>query len=163
MNQPQRTILTGLMDWLIIETARVHYAEVRPMVTRFIHTTAQLRAQVNKPAGVTMDCSESVTLLCKLAGMLDPNGRGYDGTGNTATMLATLPHYTNPAAADVGALCVFLSSPSDREGQHVAMVRQPGADPMLWTHGSEQDPSLHRLSWMASGWPSHVFLNVSHL
>jgi hypothetical protein len=99
-------------------------------------------------------------LICKLAGLSDPNGYGYDGSGFTGTLLDHLPQYSKPGAAKVGALCVF----GPKTGIHVAMVYERGPDPLMWTHGEESDPSLHRLSWMQPGFPAPTtFLSIANL
>src|SRR6478609_3385678 len=95
----QRSELAALMDYLVRHEPLIHYAQVRPMVTRTITNLVQLHTAVESRNGLTMDCSESVTLLCKLAGLKDPNGLHYDGAGNTETMLHTLPHYYAATAA----------------------------------------------------------------
>lgn len=156
----QRGGMRYVMDLLLEHRNRIHYAEVRPMRTAKIANVWQLKQAVAAPGGITMDCSESVTLICRLAGLKDPNGHGYNGTGFTGTLLDRLPHYSDPGAAKVGALCVFGPSP----GIHVGMVHERGADPWLFTHGEESDPSLHRLSWMAPGFPPPVtFLSIAAL
>lgn len=137
----QRRHLKDLMAYLLKREPLIHYAQIRPM--RTVHLTErQLRARLNGGGSITMDCSESVTLLCKLAGLHDPNGLGYDGQGFTGTMLAHLRHYSDPEKALVGALCVFGPAPGD----HVAMVMERGEDPWLWSHGAEGGPRRVRYS-----------------
>jgi hypothetical protein len=149
-----------VMDFLLAQRNRVHYAEVRPMHSESIKSMYQLKQRVAAPGGITMDCSESVTLICKLAGLKDPNGLSYDGAGYTGTLLDHLPHYTDAGAAKLGALCVF----GPGTGTHVTMVHERGPDPWLWTHGEESDPSLHRLSWMRPGFaPPVTFLSIAGL
>lgn len=148
------------MDYLHVQRAKVHYAEIRPMSTAAIHTLSDLHHRVESEHGITMDCSESVTLICKLAGLKDPNGLGYDGQGYTGTLLSHLPHYYHPESARTGALVVFGAAP----GHHVAMVREPGSDPLLWSHGQESDPRTIRLSLERLGQPSPVtFLSIAGL
>jgi hypothetical protein len=105
-------------------------------------TEAQMRAKLNAGGSISMDCSEGVTCLCKWAGLRDPNGLHYNGQGYTGTLLAHLPHYRDPSKAKVGALCVF----GPGNGDHVAMVMEPGSDPLMWSHGSEAGPYLVRWS-----------------
>lgn len=153
----QRATLGQMMDALVFYRRRVHYAQVRPMRTAGIR---HLRLALFRPGGITMDCSESVTLLCRLAGLHDPNGLGYNGAGYTGTLLEHLPHYFTPSAALTGALVVF----GDPPGEHVCMVRWPGTDPVLFSHGSERDPSYHRLSYMRPGFAGAVtFLSIAAL
>jgi hypothetical protein len=106
------------------------------MQTRRLHSLHLLQQALHSPHGVTMDCSESVTLLCQVVGLDDPNGFDYDGHGFTGTLLHHLPHYADPRKAKVGALVVF----GPGSGDHVCMVRRPGANPTLFSHGSERGP-----------------------
>src|SRR5437667_43878 len=108
-----------------------------------------------------MDCSESVTLTAHLAGLRDPNGRDYDGTGYTGTLLDYLDNYTEATHARIGALVVFGGG----TGEHVCMVRRPGVDPDLFSHGTEADPTYYPLSTMLAtfaGQP-HTFLSIAKL
>lgn len=156
----QRAAMRYVMDYLLAHRNRCHYAEIRPMHSRSIASMFVLKQRIAAPGGLTMDCSEAVTLICKLAGLADPNGLNYDGAGFTGTMLDHLPHYVDAGAAKIGALCVF----GPGTGTHVAMVHERGHDPVLWTHGETGDPSLHRLSWMAPGFePPVTFLSILDL
>lgn len=150
-----------LMDLLVAKRGKVHYGQIRPMPTHNIHTERQLRARLRTRAGVTMDCSESVTLIAHLAGLRDPNGRDYDGTGYTGTLLSYLDHYTDPARARIGGLVVFGGG----TGEHVCMVRRPGSNPELFSHGTENDPSFYPLSTMIAAFAGqpHTFLSVAKL
>lgn len=138
----QRRELARIMDLLVQYEPKVHYRQVRPMSTRSIDDVTELLARLKSPGGVTMDCSESVTLLCRLAGLHDPNGLGYNGTGYTGTLLEHLTHYHDPLRANVGGLVVF----GPGTGEHVCMVRRTGADPLLFSHGQEAGPLLVRYS-----------------
>lgn len=140
----QRAELAALMDYLVRHEPHIHYAQARPMVTRTIQNLVQLHTAVERPRGLTMDCSESVTLLCRLAGLSDPNGLHYNGYGNTETMLHHLPHYYSPGYAEVGALVVFGVGKLATE--HVCMVRKTGSDPLLFSHGQERGPIMIPLS-----------------
>lgn len=147
------------MRYLLEHEPRIHYAQIRPM--RTVHLYEQeLHTRLEHGGSITMDCSEAVTCLCKWAGLRDPNGLGYDGQGYTGTMLRHLPSYADPRGANVGALCVF----GPRPGDHVAMVLEPGPDPLLWSHGYEGGPRTVRFSHeRAIHRPPAWFLNISHL
>ncbi len=107
-----------------------------------------------------MDCSESVTLLCRLADLDDPNGLNYNGQGLTGTLLGHLRHYSNPRAANIGALVVF----GPGTGHHVCMVRRPGVNPLLFSHGQERGPFFISLSEEAKYQPKPVtFLSIAGL
>jgi hypothetical protein len=155
----QRHHLHGIMEYLLSQEPKIHYAQIRPMTT--IHyTEQQIHSLLGRGGSLTMDCSEAVTLLCKWAGLADPNGRNYNGTGYTGTMLANLRHYTNPQAAQTGGLVVF----GPGAGEHVCMVQEPGHDPLLWSHGAERGPRSVRFSVEKSVHrPPAVFLSVARL
>lgn len=156
---PQRAHMAALMRWLIDHEPQVHYGQRRPMKTAAIREQ-QLADLFASGGSIIMDCSETVTLICRLAGLADPNGQGYDGSGYTGTMLATLPHYQDPRRAATGALVVF----GPGAGDHVCMVLEPGADPLLFSHGQERGPLTVSLS-VERGYhrPPVTFLNVSGL
>jgi len=152
------------MRYLIAHEPQVHYAQVRPM--RTVHLTeTQLDTLLAHSGSVTMDCSESVTALCRWAGLHDPNGAGYDGQGNTLTLYHHLPHYTNPAHALVGALVVFGAPSRPLSRQHVCMVMEPDAhDPLLFSHGQERGPLAVRLSVeRAVHDDAGTFCSIAHL
>jgi hypothetical protein len=137
----QRQHLHALMKFLIAKEPQVHYQEFRPM--RTIKLSEQQLDQLLEHGGsVTMDCSEAVTCLCKWAGLQDPNGLHYDGDGYTGTLLAHLPHYSNPSNAMTGAIVVF----GPATGEHACMVIDPGDDPVLFSHGTERGPIAIKLS-----------------
>lgn len=156
----QRHLMAAAMDFLVSHNAQVHYAETRPIPR--LPSFAALEALV-VVKGLTTDCSGSVTIICQVGGLEDPNGLGYNGAGNTQMMYNHLPHYTNPANANVGALC-FFGVPGQLATQHITAVRHPGPDPVLFTHGHPGDPSYRKLSYMRSGFKgTPTFLNISHL
>lgn len=153
-------MLARLMDYTYRERAKIHYAQVRPMRTRRIHSLHLLQQALQSPAGITSDCSESVTMLCRIAGLDDPNGFGYDGHGFTGTLLHHLPRYARASDAKVGALVVF----GPGSGDHVCMVRHVGANPLLWSHGQERGPifiSLREESRFQR--PPVTFLSIAKL
>ncbi len=137
-----RVRAADVMRLLLDNEQKVHYAQVRPMRTRSIRNVQALRKALASQAGVKMDCSESATLICRLAGVPDPNGLGYDGTGYTGTLLSHLPQVRRASQLDVGDLVVF----GPGAGTHVCTVLEPGADPLLFSHGQERGPITIRLS-----------------
>lgn len=167
----QRILLQQYMGWFISHAPQIHYGAVRPMLTyrrwdgakkpaRF--PTYSEVAKIFKDGGsITMDCSESVTLLCKWAGLKDPNGFGFNGYGNSGTMYEHLTkRYTSPGSAHPGAIVVY--GPWD----HVCMVQtRNNNDPWLFSHGQESGPlhiSLAEESAFHSG-QARYFLDVSRL
>lgn len=141
----QRQHMLGVMDMLLKYEPLIGYLQRRPMASLHL-TEGSLLHLFQHRQKISMDCSESVTLICKFAGLRSPVF-DYGGYGNTQTMLNNnlMRHYDNPAAADVGALVVF-GPHADASRQHVCMVHAPDKDPWLWSHGQERGPLLIRLS-----------------
>lgn len=94
----QRQHLGALMDMLVANEPLIHYAQRRPMAST-VYREQQLADLFKAKRTIAMDCSESVTLLCKLAGLADPNGTNFNGYGFTGTMLKHLPHYSRAASS----------------------------------------------------------------
>ena len=117
-----RQKIVAAARWGIAHEPRIHYGEVRPI-------------PFGRRLPLTTDCSGFVTICYYLAGAEDPNGRGYDGAGYTGTLLGWLPRI-HPAEARRGDLVVWGTWP----GRHVAIVLEPGDDPLLCSHGQERGP-----------------------
>jgi hypothetical protein len=154
----QRRRLERMMRGLIAHAAQVHYSENRPYPkdAHYGHYP------------ITLDCSSAVTMLCKWAGLSDPNGRSFNGSGYTGTLLnGPCSHYFDPHRARVGAIVIF----GPGTGEHAAMVLEPDPhNPLLFSHGWEERPgapgSPHaiRLHDEAQGHrPPVTFLNISRL
>lgn len=150
----QRNRLAQLARNLIAHEPQVHYSQVRPYP---VHA---------KPGQypITLDCSSAVTLLCKWAGLKDPNGPhyNYNGYGYTGTLLdGPCRHYFSPARAYVGALVIF----GPGTGEHAAMViGELGHNPLLFSHGMERGPLAIRLHDEAQYHrPPVTFLSIAHL
>lgn len=100
----------------------IHYLQQRPM--RDMQCPPSLDEY--------MDCSEGVTNAYRCAGLPDPNGYGYNGIGNTSTLMA---HGRRVGITDlkIGDL-IFYSGP-----WHVAMAL---SRTQAWSQGSEAAPYL---------------------
>lgn len=134
----QRRHMVRLAELLDQNARLVNYAEVRPMSTAHL-TESQLRQRFEAGERITCDCSESVTLICRLAGLRDPNGLRYDGEGYTGTMLSHLEHFDDWTKVHEGTLIVFGAYP----GEHVVMVTKPnGENPEVYSHGSYSDHAI---------------------
>lgn len=142
MTKKKRQELVSIAQYLVDHASQIHYAQIRPMATRTIKDLAALKAIFAKGGTITMDCSESVTFLYRLAGLKDPNGLNYDGAGYTGTLLDHLKHYDPPSRGREGALLIFGAG----TGTHVCMVMEPGDNPVLFSHGSEIGPLRLTLS-----------------
>lgn len=138
VTQTQRNQLVNIANMLNHYAPQVLYAEVRPMSTRDL-TLSQLRCRFISGGTITCDCSESVTLMFRLAGLKDPNGLNYDGYGYTGDMLDHLPHFTDWEEVHEGTLIVFGAG----TGTHVVMVTRPnGQNPMVYSHGSHANSAI---------------------
>jgi hypothetical protein len=124
-----------LMRLLLAEARRVHYptGDRRTMTINTIATFRQLEDALDD--GLTIDCSQAVTLIAHVAGARDPNGAGYTRDGYTGTLLDGCAHITREQAK-----CADLRVFGAGTGHHVAMVVAPGSDPLLFSHGTERGP-----------------------
>jgi hypothetical protein len=151
----QRLHLRTLMGYLLAHKGAVHYPphDHRTRRASEIQTETELRESIVAGTFV-FDCSQTVEILCVVVGLhwTRPMVNGYTGT-----LLANLPHYTNPAGAGVGALCVV----GPGTGEHVWMVAAHGDDPLFWGNGSESGPDEIRYS-QESRRP-RTFLSIAHL
>jgi cell wall-associated NlpC family hydrolase len=137
-----RAKIVAAARWGIANEPRIHYGEVRPF-------------PLARTLPLTTDCSGFVTLCYFLGGAPDPNGLGYSGQGYTGTLLRHLQRTEQPQPAD---LVVFGAYP----GHHVALVLEPGEDPLLCSHGAERGPVAIRFSEESKWQPAeHVWLTRS--
>jgi cell wall-associated NlpC family hydrolase len=119
--------------WGVSHKGKIHYKQRRPI--------DGIKHAHKLP--LYTDCSGFVTLCYKWAGAPDPNGNGYNGAGNTGTLEAHMRHIPR-ARLQPGDLCLW-------QGQHVSLVVQTGADPLLISHGQESGPYPIRLSAQKKG------------
>lgn len=157
----QRTRLVAIANYVAIHKQHAEYAEARP-IAWFTYTWAQAKDAIDRGVTWATDCSGGVTDLFKWAGLRDPNGFGYDGTGNTDSLYDHLPHYLDVERAHPGALLIFGVNPT----VHVAMVMErSGTDPVLWSFGQQGGPYIIRLSdeRQAHVGQAETFLDISEL
>jgi cell wall-associated NlpC family hydrolase len=117
--------------WGIANEPQIHYEQLRPIDG--LHEPRKLPLRT--------DCSGFVTLCYAWAGAPDPNGLGYSGQGYTGTLLEHMQAIAADAAQP-GDLVVWGLPP----GHHVALVLEPGPDPLLCSHGQEAGPVAIRFS-----------------
>lgn len=86
------------------------------------------------PPPIRIDCSGFYTLCSKWAGLPDPNGNGYDGSGNTSTLIAHMRRVRSP----VPGAAVFYGGTAGYP-QHVAVYVGGGK---VVSMGAPGDPSL---------------------
>lgn len=80
------------------------YEQKRPMANSTLFPAS---LDQSGPTLVFLDCSEFVTLVYKAAGANDPNGAGYNGSGNTGTLMANGKKTSDPQPGDM----IFYRSP----------------------------------------------------
>ncbi len=95
MNLISRSLVTvrlsRMAKWCVLNRSRIHYSEVRPIPVDLSFGELPF----------TTDCSGFVTMLARWAGLPDPNGLGYSGSGYTGTLLTHLlpiPSSSQPGA-----------------------------------------------------------------
>jgi cell wall-associated NlpC family hydrolase len=120
-----RAKIVQFARWGIQHEPSIHYQQLRPV------------DGLGRPRKLPLytDCSGFVTLCYKWAGAtVDPNGGNFTGA-YTGTMLQHCRHIAL-SAVQPGDLVVWGAYP----GHHVALVLEPGADPLLCSHGQEKGP-----------------------
>jgi hypothetical protein len=121
--------------WGVANESQIHYKQSRPI---------DGLDEVHKLPLFT-DCSGFVTDCYKWAGAPDPNGQGYNGAGFTGTLLTHLPHIDVHDAIP-GDLVVF----GPGTGEHVVVIVEGGASPVVVSHGQEAGPLLISLAQEAN-------------
>jgi NlpC/P60 family len=134
-----RAKIVEIARWGIQNEGRIHYQQLRPV------------DGIDHPRKLPLhtDCSGFATLCYKWAGAtVDPNGGKFTGA-YTGTMLTHCRHIPRSAARP-GDLVVWGAYP----GNHVALVLEAGADPLLCSHGQEKGPLAIRFSAESAYQPS---------
>lgn len=120
----KRAQVVAFLRWGVAHAAQIHYAEIRPIP----HVAPGKLPSLP----FTTDCSGFVTMAYQYAGLPDPNGGGYNGTGYTGTLLVKGTPTVVPKPGDIG---VYGPKP----GHHaVAALIAGGAE--IASHGSEVGP-----------------------
>ena len=131
--QPHATIaqvrqnMVANCRWAVTNHKRINYAEIRPY---------PLIAPRTLP--FTTDCSGFAAMMARWSGAADPTGNGFNGFGNTDTMLAQSHHITQ-AETQPGDFAVFGLHPS----QHMVVLTQSAAGgngALCVSHGQQGDP-----------------------
>ncbi|MGH3296004.1 MAG: hypothetical protein ACRDP7_29815 [Trebonia sp.] len=130
-----RQAMVSNCQWGVAHHDQIYYAEIRPMPIG------------DPPHGLpfTTDCSGFATMMAKWSGAADPNGSGFNGYGNTNTMLEHSPHISR-AESQPGDYVVFGLDPNST---HVVVLVQSaaGGDGALCvSHGQPGDPIQVALS-----------------
>jgi hypothetical protein len=139
-----RAELVRLARQAVANNARWRYGQVRPI---------PLGLPTHYP--LTTDCSGACILLYHSAGCQDPSGHGFSGQGWSGDFYVHGAHI-DVAQALEGDLVTF--GPGGDE--HAAMVVEPGANPLCFSHGQAGDPHLVLFSVLSSLGPAQ-FLRFS--
>jgi hypothetical protein len=114
-------------QWAVAHHNQFTYAQIRPWPITSPRTLP-----------ITTDCSGFAEMMARWSGAADPSGAGFDGSGNTDTMLAHSQHIPR-AETQPGDFAVFGLNPS----QHVVVLTQSAAGgngAMCVSHGRPGDP-----------------------
>lgn len=128
------------MNWALRNTASIHYAQSRPI---------PLKAGKARQLPLTTDCSGSTTIAAYAAGLPDPNGRKYDGSGYTGTMRSHCKQIKR-AQLQAGDIIIYGGG----TGSHMVIVYDiTPTDVIVFSHGQESGPKLytHRIQQGAHG------------
>lgn len=124
--------------WAVANNASIGYAERRP---------APYELMVAHEA-FDSDCSGTCHGGAKVGGLPDPSGFGFNGQGNTVTVLEHAQRHgliVPRVKARAGDYAVF-AGPVAR--QHMVRLHQPGtaSDPVVFSHGQPSGPAFYPLS-----------------
>lgn len=141
---PEQRVQDAMVNFMLRSlhaAALWHYSMQRPM--RNLGLAPELREY--------SDCSGGVTAVFLWARMVtrvmvpDPNGRTYDGIGNTDTLWsANASRRVTSGSYEVGDLALFWA-----HGGHVIVCMEPGSavSSLWWSNGSERAPNTTQLGY----------------
>lgn len=131
---PVRTRLAEVMDLTVRNRGNWHYIQQRP-------SGATVTLEQAEHGTVWTDCSAGYAIVCRLAGAPNPLHAGaFDGYGNSHSAWEHLPHIKSVGGLQVGDCVIY----GDEGSHHIACVREPAGDPLLWSMGSEAGPEYVR-------------------
>lgn len=124
-------------QWGVDHALSIHYLQYRPMRT--------LWKWRNRTIPISCDCSEAATGLYFAAYAPDPNGFGYNGVGNTSSLVNHLPHIPK-SSAKRGDIVVYTGGDNAHAVVLMQRVYPWRQDPIVFSHGSEGGPYKLHLS-----------------
>ena len=163
----QRHHLLRLMELLEEHATQIHYppGDVRGAADQatWLLTESQLVARLKGGESITADCSALSIKLYHLVG-IDPHHHfGSSHPGYTGTIIAYgQAHdllYTDPEDAGIGAPCIF----GPQGGEHMSLVKRPGADPVMFSHGRPGIDVMKLSSERQGHAPPVRFCSIAHL
>lgn len=120
------------LEWGIANEPKIHYVQVRPMKNLKLWSIHALP--------LSLDCSEAITVAAHAAGLEDPNGLNYNGTGFTGTLLThaeKTKRVISRSTVRPGDLVVYGSG----SGVHVnAILEVTPTKLKMFSHGQEKGP-----------------------
>lgn len=128
--------------WMVAHHGTFDYAETRPIPETLAPFESEQR--------IRTDCSGSIELAARwTAGCPDPSRLGFNGEGNTATLMGGCRHIA-PSEAAAGDLIVYRKGPDDSYGHHAVSVDEklPDGDLRVVSHGHQGDPGYYLHSAM---------------
>ncbi len=140
LTQTDRTTLVEIATYIADHPNNFFYDEIRPIPK--YSSFAALKTAISKGTVIHTDCSGSTTMIFEAAGLKDPNGFGFNGSGNTTSLYNYLPKiisFTTPEAIDFtkahqGTLLMFDAPPESLA--HVCIITKPnGVNPELFSFG----------------------------
>lgn len=126
---PIRKAMVDWCWWGCEHEDPIHYSQARPF---------PIYAPGTIP--MTLDCSAFAITCARWAGAPNPSGAA-PGYGNSAS-IAAFAKEIGPNEVQAGDICVFGAPVT----HHVAVVLEPGDDPLMVSHGQEAGPFSIRLS-----------------
>ena len=112
-----------------VNLARIANAYVRRGNFRYSETRPYPNSLNSNPCAT--DCSGFVILCYKMAGLPDPNGTNYNGSGFTGSLIQQGVSVPRPNIGDLA----FWQNPD-----HVALVTATGSDPQIVEFGGPPSP-----------------------
>lgn len=123
---------------LLANAARIHYPPGDRRTTSRIHQIAtrdDLDHALDQSGGLTLDCSQTVSLIAHVAGANCPDGdyaKNWAADGYTGTLLDGCDKIT-ATQVQRGDFHVYGAG----TGHHVAMALEHGPNPLMISHGSD--------------------------
>lgn len=131
-----RSSFVAARAWMVAHKKQFRYAQVRPI--------PEYLARFETKTTIYTDCSGSIELAAKWTpGCPDPSGLGFNGYGNTGSLLGHCKHITAKEALP-GDLIVYRAGPGDTYGHHAVSIDRPeGNDFRVVSLGHQGDPNFY--------------------
>lgn len=140
------------MDYCVAHRGSIHYppGDIRRETVASIRSWVDVHHRIARPGGWTVDCSQMAEALLRAVGAHLPFSNGFTGS-----FLEHCRHYSDGRAAYIGAAVVF----GPGTGHHMGLVYERDTkhgNPLLFSHGREDDPRLIHVASEAAVQPHPV-------